>query len=56
MVGAGPAGLQLGYYMQQANRNYVIFERANISGLYTYLYIDIDFCYSLFSYVGNIID
>lgn len=27
IVGAGPAGLQLGYYMQQAGKNYIILER-----------------------------
>ena len=32
IVGAGPAGLQLGHYMQKANRDYVIFERSNVSG------------------------
>ena len=32
LKGAGPAGLQLGYFLQDSNRNYVIFERNNISG------------------------
>ena len=32
VVGAGPSGLQMGYYLQRANRNYVILER-NVSGI-----------------------
>lgn len=32
IVGAGPAGLQLGYFLQKAARDYVIFERSNVSG------------------------
>lgn len=32
VVGAGPGGLQLGYFLHQANRNYILLERANISG------------------------
>jgi len=32
IVGAGPAGLQLGHLLQRANRDYVILERSNISG------------------------
>lgn len=32
VIGAGPSGLQLGYYLQQKNRDYVIFERSNVSG------------------------
>lgn len=32
VVGAGPAGLQMGYFLHQAKRDYVIFERANNSG------------------------
>ena len=27
IIGAGPAGLQLGYYLQRAGRDYVILER-----------------------------
>ena len=33
VIGAGPAGLQMGYYLQKAGRQYVIMERNNISGL-----------------------
>ena len=32
IIGAGPSGLQLGYFLHQNNRDYVIYERANISG------------------------
>ena len=32
VVGAGPAGLQLGYYLQMAGRDYVVLEKSNISG------------------------
>lgn len=32
IVGAGPAGLQMGYFLQQAHRDYVVFERSNVSG------------------------
>ena len=37
VIGAGPAGLQMGYYLQKAGRQYVIMERNNVSGI---LYID----------------
>ena len=32
VIGAGPAGLQMGYYLQKAGRQYIIMERNNISG------------------------
>ena len=32
IVGAGPGGLQLGYYLQQSGREYLVLEKANISG------------------------
>ena len=32
IVGAGPAGLQLGYLLNRENKDYIIFERSNISG------------------------
>jgi len=32
VIGAGPAGLQLGYFMKMAGRDYVVFERSNTSG------------------------
>ena len=32
VVGAGPAGLQMGYFLERANRDYLIFERSNTSG------------------------
>lgn len=32
VVGAGPAGLQLGFFLERAHRDYIIFERSNVSG------------------------
>ena len=32
VVGAGPAGLQMGYDLKMAGRDYVVMERAMISG------------------------
>ena len=32
VVGAGPAGLQLGHYLQESGRDYVIMEKANAPG------------------------
>lgn len=32
IIGAGPAGLQMGHFFQKANRDYIIFERSNVSG------------------------
>ncbi len=32
IVGAGPAGLQLAYFLQQAGRSYVVFEKASSAG------------------------
>ncbi|XP_041473338.1 FAD-dependent oxidoreductase domain-containing protein 2-like [Lytechinus variegatus] len=34
VVGAGPSGLQMGFFLERAGRNYVIFEKANISGAF----------------------
>lgn len=34
IVGAGPAGLQLGYYLQKANRDYAILESGNAPGTF----------------------
>ncbi len=34
LIGAGPGGLQMGYFLQRAKRDYVIFERANTSGAF----------------------
>ncbi|XP_074647210.1 FAD-dependent oxidoreductase domain-containing protein 2-like [Tubulanus polymorphus] len=34
VIGAGPAGLQLGHYLQKANRDYMLFERGNSSGTF----------------------
>ncbi|XP_077863118.1 FAD-dependent oxidoreductase domain-containing protein 2-like [Saccoglossus kowalevskii] len=32
LIGAGPAGLQMGYFLGKANRDYVIFEKTNMPG------------------------
>ena len=32
LIGAGPAGLQMAYFLQKENRNYILFERNNKSG------------------------
>uniref|UniRef100_UPI00358EE1F6 FAD-dependent oxidoreductase domain-containing protein 2 isoform X1 n=1 Tax=Myxine glutinosa TaxID=7769 RepID=UPI00358EE1F6 len=32
IIGAGPGGLQMAYFLQQAGRDYVVLERNNISG------------------------
>jgi len=32
IVGAGPSGLQLGYFLQRADRDYVILERGSQAG------------------------
>ncbi|XP_061191212.1 FAD-dependent oxidoreductase domain-containing protein 2-like [Saccostrea echinata] len=32
VIGAGPAGLQIGYFLQRSQRNYVIFEKSNSGG------------------------
>ncbi|XP_070580581.1 FAD-dependent oxidoreductase domain-containing protein 2-like [Ptychodera flava] len=34
VIGAGPAGLQMGYFLQRAGRDYVIFERDNTAGAF----------------------
>ncbi|MDJ0677957.1 MAG: NAD(P)-binding domain-containing protein, partial [Calothrix sp. MO_167.B42] len=32
IIGAGPAGLQLGYFLEKANRNYLILEAGDVPG------------------------
>jgi len=32
VIGAGPAGLQMGFYLQKAGRDYVILEKAQQAG------------------------
>ncbi len=32
IIGAGPAGLQMGFYLDRAKRDYVIFEKASVPG------------------------
>lgn len=34
IIGAGPAGLQLGYYLEKSNRNYAILEAGNAPGTF----------------------
>ena len=36
VVGAGPAGLQIGSFLSTANRDYVIFERGSAAGMLDY--------------------
>ncbi|XP_030304904.1 FAD-dependent oxidoreductase domain-containing protein 2 [Calypte anna] len=38
IIGAGPAGLQAAYFLQQANRDYVVFERSHAPGSFFALY------------------
>ena len=33
VIGAGPAGLQFGYFLKTAGRDYIVLEKANISGI-----------------------
>jgi len=33
VIGAGPAGLQMGYFLDRAGRDYVIMERGSVAGL-----------------------
>ena len=35
IIGAGPSGLQMGYFFQRAARDYVIYEKSNVSGKVT---------------------
>lgn len=32
IIGAGPSGLQMGSYLQQKNRDYLVLEKGNSSG------------------------
>jgi len=32
VIGAGPSGLQMGYFLERAGRNYIIFEKSNTPG------------------------
>jgi protoporphyrinogen oxidase len=34
VIGAGPAGLQLGYFLQQAGRDYVVLEAGPAAGTF----------------------
>ncbi|XP_058046223.1 FAD-dependent oxidoreductase domain-containing protein 2 isoform X3 [Ahaetulla prasina] len=38
IIGAGPSGLQMAYFLQHAGRNYVVFERRNTPGHFFTLY------------------
>lgn len=38
IIGAGPSGLQLGYFFHRAQRDYVILERSNASGSFFTIY------------------
>ena len=39
IIGAGPSGLQMGYFFQRAARDYVIYEKSNVSGTVSALVI-----------------
>ena len=45
VIGAGPAGLQMGWQLKSSARNYVIFERNNISGMSEIYHPNIDLSY-----------
>uniref|UniRef100_A0A4D5S014 Putative conserved secreted protein n=1 Tax=Ixodes scapularis TaxID=6945 RepID=A0A4D5S014_IXOSC len=32
VIGAGPSGLQMAYFLQQSRRNYLVFEKSNMTG------------------------
>jgi NADPH-dependent 2,4-dienoyl-CoA reductase/sulfur reductase-like enzyme len=32
IIGAGPSGLQMGWQLKRAGRNYIVFEKGNSSG------------------------
>ncbi|EEC14553.1 hypothetical protein IscW_ISCW011410 [Ixodes scapularis] len=31
VIGAGPSGLQMAYFLQQSRRNYLVFEKSNMT-------------------------
>jgi ribulose 1,5-bisphosphate synthetase/thiazole synthase len=35
LIGAGPSGLQLAYFMNKYHKNYIVFEKNNVSGIKT---------------------
>ena len=43
VIGAGPAGLQMGHFLEKARRNYVILERSNISGEQQLRFFDLQY-------------
>ena len=52
IVGAGPAGLQMGYFLTRANRDYLILEKGNGSGeIYRIRSIDCGFILSSFLFL-----
>ena len=40
IIGAGPAGLQMGYFLEQSGRDYVILERGNVAGVIFVIMVD----------------
>ncbi|XP_041364524.1 FAD-dependent oxidoreductase domain-containing protein 2-like [Gigantopelta aegis] len=38
IIGAGPAGLQMGYFLKTAARDYIIYEKSNMTGSFFQLY------------------
>lgn len=41
VLGAGPAGLQMGYFLSKAKRNYIILERNTGPGSFFHKYVKI---------------
>jgi ribulose 1,5-bisphosphate synthetase/thiazole synthase len=33
LIGAGPSGLQLAYFLNKYHKNYIVFEKSNVSGI-----------------------
>ncbi|CAN7947593.1 unnamed protein product, partial [Ixodes pacificus] len=33
VIGAGPSGLQMAYFLQQSKRNYLVFEKSNMTAV-----------------------
>ena len=38
IIGAGPGGVQIGYFLQKSKRDYIIFERSDKAGNFNFIY------------------
>ena len=47
IIGAGPGGLQVGYFLERSHRDYIIFEKGAGAGEMTIVFVDIEF-YEIF--------